>query len=197
MAKDKRVGTYTGMLSVRAKSTIARAGTPLARSSATRCETTSVLPEPAEAMICKWVPRCCTAAKASPSSSRALIHTIVGVNLHLILGETVSLDGVHFLAVNPDISTMGLELNHLLPGETRNDLEDFAVVVDDPQHGVVQFYGDDLVGMDDARLNALAGDRDGAPTRHPAPDPNRVGSRGRRRARHSRPEPDPIPWRLS
>ncbi|MDQ3532448.1 MAG: hypothetical protein M3456_08770 [Actinomycetota bacterium] len=52
---------------------------------------------------------------------------------------------------------MGLELNHLLPGETRNDLEDFAVVVDDPEHGVVQLCGDDLVGMDDSYLDALAG----------------------------------------
>ncbi len=63
----------------------------------------------------------------------------------------------HFLAANPDVSAMGLELNHLLPGETRNDLEDFAVVVDDPEHGVVQLCGDDLVGMDDSYLDALAG----------------------------------------
>jgi hypothetical protein len=60
----------------------------------------------------------------------------------------VSLNPVHFLATNSDVSAMGLELNHLLGGRARgDDLQDLLVVVDHPEHRVVQFHGDDLVDM--------------------------------------------------
>ena len=54
-------------LSVKVNATIDRGSSPPAMRSATRWETTSVLPEPAAAMIWMWPPRCATARAASPS----------------------------------------------------------------------------------------------------------------------------------
>ena len=43
--------------SVNVKATMPIGATPSASRSATRWDTTSVLPEPAAAMICRWLPR--------------------------------------------------------------------------------------------------------------------------------------------
>ena len=59
--------------SVNVNATIDSAGSPSASSEATRCETTSVLPEPAAAMICRWPPRWATAAAASPSRTGIVV----------------------------------------------------------------------------------------------------------------------------
>jgi hypothetical protein len=61
-----RAFSDSAAFSVNVKATIAFGRTPSASRSTTRWEMTSVLPEPAEAMICRCEPRCLTAARAAP-----------------------------------------------------------------------------------------------------------------------------------
>ncbi len=69
--------------SVKVNATIDSAGSPSSRSDATRWETTSVLPEPAAAMICTCPPRCATAAAASPSRTGILSEASVDIGSRL------------------------------------------------------------------------------------------------------------------
>ena len=65
--------------SVKVKATIDSGASPSAKSEATRWDTTSVLPDPAAAMIWTCPPRWATAAAASPSSTGILSGASAGM----------------------------------------------------------------------------------------------------------------------
>jgi hypothetical protein len=112
-----------------------------------------------------------------------------------MLGETVSLDHVQFLATTSDIAAMGLELDHLLLARAGSDLEDLPVVIDHSEDAVVQLNRDDPVGVHDTDLDPLGRNRDRPPTRNPTPHPRRLGGRWRRRSRDpGTPQPREIVW---
>jgi hypothetical protein len=63
-----RAASDAAAFSVNVNETIASGSIPSSRRKTILCATTSVFPEPAEAMICTLPPRWMTASRASPSS---------------------------------------------------------------------------------------------------------------------------------